>query len=135
MFLLALVAGAAAGGGYLAGRHRVFAAGAVTDPWPQWLLDSNNREAVVRLGNAYRSAHPAEADAAVLLDAIDRALAAAGAGAAATPPAVLASAMQQRVRDEYTRGEVVRVTGWILSVTEARLYALVALGPDAPAGR
>lgn len=132
-FLLALAAGAAAGGGYLAGGRWALAAGPAADPWPQWLLDANNHEAVARLGNAYRAAHTEEQDAAVLLEAIDRALAAAGAADTAAQSAALATAMQQRVRDEYTRGEVVRVTGWILSVTEARLYALVALGLDAPA--
>jgi hypothetical protein len=32
-----------------------------------------------------------------------------------------------QVRREFARGTVIRVDGWLLSLTEARLYALVAL--------
>jgi hypothetical protein len=130
-FLLGLAAGAAAGSLYLAGHTRGSVAASADYDWSQWLLDAFNREAVRRFGNAYREAHPQEADAAVLADAIDRALAATEGAETATDDAGLAALMQQRVRDEFVRGEVVRVTGWTLSVTEARLYALVSIGGTA----
>ncbi len=33
----------------------------------------------------------------------------------------------RRIRDDFANGDVMRVDGWILSSTEARLYALVSL--------
>lgn len=35
--------------------------------------------------------------------------------------------IRQRVRRDFAEGSIVRVEGWILSLTEARLYALAAL--------
>jgi len=130
-FLLSLAAGGvlcAAGGPWFA-----MAAEPAASPWPAWLLDADNAEAVARLGAAYRAAHPEESSRAVLVEFIDRALAAAAGGKTPAAPAGLQALMLRRVRDEYAKGEVVRVTGWILSVTEARLYALVSLEAAAPA--
>ena len=39
----------------------------------------------------------------------------------------IAGALQRLVRQDYARDQVVSVAGWVLSVTEARLYALVAM--------
>jgi len=127
-FLLTLAAGAAGGILYVAGGYRAVFAEPIARQWSNWLLDAYNREAVVRLGNAYRLAQTAERDAGVLADYIDKALVAvAGAGIAANEnPADIAAAAQRRIRAEYAKGEVVRVAGWVLSITEARLYALVA---------
>jgi hypothetical protein len=130
-FLLMAGAGGAAAAVWLGGRHRSAMAKSMDSGWPEWLLDASNREAVQRLGNAYRAAHASEREASVLLDRIDHALAVAAATESSPKdPAVL---LQGRVRHEYAWGEVVRVDGWVLSVTEARLYALVALESD-PAG-
>lgn len=95
--------------------------------WPAWLLDSDNAASIGRLGAAYRVAHPEEGGRAALLDAIDRALVAVAGGKPPADASGLRKLMLQRVRDEYARGEIVRVNGWILPVTEARLYALVSL--------
>lgn len=126
-FLLGLAG--AAGSVFVAGRYPRLAAAepAAHTPWSGWLLDASNREAVARLGNAYRAAHVEAKSAEVLIDAIDRALAMAAAGNAVTDTAGLIAGLQQRVRDEYAQDEVVRLNGWIVSVTEARLYALVSL--------
>ena len=42
-------------------------------------------------------------------------------------PEVLRQRICDCVRAEFARGAVVNIDGWILSVTEARLYALVTL--------
>jgi hypothetical protein len=36
-------------------------------------------------------------------------------------------ALDVEIRKQYASGEVVRVDGWVLAVTEARIYAVVAL--------
>ena len=124
-FLLTLGVGAAAAAVFAATQQWPAQAQSTPRRWSDWLLDAHNHEAVEHLGNAYLAAHAAETKAGVLIDAIDRALAATHA--APGTPADDAALLQQRVRYEYTRGEVARVSGWVLSVTEARLYALVAL--------
>jgi len=124
-FLLTLGVGTAAAAVFAATQHWPARAQSTPRQWSDWLLDAHNRQAVARLGNAYLASHAAEHDAGVLIDAIDRALAATTAALAA--PVDNAALLQQRVRHEYARGEVARVSGWVLSVTEARLYALVAL--------
>jgi hypothetical protein len=126
-FLLTVAAGAAGAVFYAAGRHWFSSGGPAGGPWSDWLLDEYNRKAVKRLGGAYRAAHLLERHNAVLADRIDAALAAeAGAGQTVTDEAAMVGLLQRRVRHEYARDEVVWVSGWILSITEARLYALVA---------
>lgn len=59
---------------------------------------------------------------------IEQALARYDASAAITrDPQQIIAALQQLVRHEYAHGEAEAVDGWILSVTEARVYALAAL--------
>ena len=45
------------------------------------------------------------------------------------PPYLLAQAIRQRSRDDFREGRVATVDGWILSLTETRVYALAALLP------
>lgn len=73
------------------------------------------RAAARRVGRAYLRRHPAEADVALL-----RAALAADLG----DP----ERLRARVRGDFEREAVVRVQGWVLSRTEARLCALEALG-------
>jgi hypothetical protein len=96
------------------------------------LLDAHNRDSVERLGKACRAAHPEEHSADVLADSIDRALAEAGAPASAADPSAHVALLQLRVRDEYAIGAVMWLSGCIVSITEARLYALVSLDSAAP---
>jgi hypothetical protein len=125
-FLLSL-AGAAGSAFLVSGCQWFVTAGPASQPWSECLLDAYNRESVGRLGEAYRADHPEENSAKALAASIDRALTATGDHGIAADPAGHATMLQQRVRDEYAKGEIVRLSGWIVSITEARLYALVSV--------
>jgi hypothetical protein len=94
-----------------------------------WLTQLfRDRDAVARFGNAYLQAHPAERRADALSAAIHEALLRRQPGALdAADPATAFRTLDAVVRDEYRRGQVTSVDGWLLSQTEARVYAVVAL--------
>lgn len=96
-----------------------------------WLLSgySADRDAIARLGKAYLRAYPAEGDRNTLLAAIDKAVLAHldGGEPASADHAQPGAVLQRTVRAEYAADSVVVVGGWVLSVTEARLYAAIAL--------
>ena len=124
--LLSLLAAPAAGTG---------AAGAVpTHDLPPWLAAiSGSPEAVLRFGAAYLQLYPEERDREAIIAAIESRMAdlpGGGATAGCTVDQLLI--LQRVVRGEYLRGEFVRIAGWSLSRTEARIYAAVALwsAPD-----
>lgn len=97
---------------------------------PGWLPGAvGDVDAVARLGRGYLVAHPQERQLDTLLAAIDAALAGAGATDGRDPQRALA-ALQAAVLADYRRGASVRVQGWVLSVTEARVYAVLALAAD-----
>ena len=83
-----------------------------------------------RFGRAYLGDFPAEADRETLLMRLEAALLAEGSEVPADAEAVF-TRLDRRVRTEYARGEVVVVDGWLLSRTEARLYALSVLSQPA----
>jgi hypothetical protein len=70
------------------------------------------------IGGTYLQQHPREKNVRHLL-----------AGIAVSPASdrELTIALQQRIRQDYVEERVVKLEGWILSVTEARLCALTAL--------
>jgi hypothetical protein len=80
------------------------------------------------VGRAYLATHPDEADPARLLAAIEAA-GGIGRSVARQPidPAALARAVAEAVRDDFLDRRTVRVEGWVLARTEARLCALAAL--------
>jgi hypothetical protein len=43
-------------------------------------------------------------------------------------------ALQREIQDQYARGETVELRGWPLALTEARIYAFVALGQEQSKG-
>jgi hypothetical protein len=75
-------------------------------------------EAARRLGLAYLSRHPGERDFDLLHAAT---LKGAGEGARAV------RRLRARCREDFARGDTVRIDGWVLARTECRLCALVAL--------
>jgi hypothetical protein len=97
------------------------------DP-PWWLTLTGDRDAVLRLGNAYLRSRPEERALAVLVAEIEKAIPADGdLETALNPQAAYAAALQRRVRDDYRHGALVSVNAWLLSRTEARLYAAAAM--------
>jgi hypothetical protein len=79
------------------------------------------------LGRLYLAGHPREADATRLVTLIG-----AAAGAALTPISAatdeaLRAGLEERIRTDFIAGDRVAVGGWLLSITEARLCALVSL--------
>jgi hypothetical protein len=100
------------------------------DGAPQWLPGAvGDVDAAARLGRAYLQANPGENNLDTLLAAIDAALV-GGSGAGESDTQRVLTALQHTVRAEYLRGESVNVQGWVLSVTEARVYAALALATD-----
>lgn len=101
-----------------------------TETVPQWLPGAvGDRDAAARIGQAYLATHPGEQSLDTLLAAIDAGLDGAQGAAAGDTQRVL-MALQNAVRAEYLRGDSVAVQGWVLSVTEARVYAALALAAD-----
>jgi hypothetical protein len=80
------------------------------------------------VGRAYLATHPDEADPVQLLAAIEAA-GGIGRSVARQPidPTALARAVAGAVRDDFLDRRTVRVDGWVLARTEARLCALAAL--------
>lgn len=77
--------------------------------------------AIIAVGHAYLSAVPGDADA----DGLRRDL---GLDGGRTISAVdLGLDLQAAVRDDYALGRVIVLDGWMLSLTETRAAALVAL--------
>jgi hypothetical protein len=82
-----------------------------------------------RLGRFYLTAYPAELDFDRLADGAlgPFRLHAAADAIDSTPESVLISRAKRIVADDYIAGRVVDIDGWVLSITEARFYALAAL--------
>ena len=82
------------------------------------------------LGRHYLAAAAGEADTARLVTLVSRQLKELSEPVYRAPEAELRSALDEKVRTDFARGEVVMVDGWLLSVTEARLCALATLVPE-----
>lgn len=82
-----------------------------------------------RLGRAYLAAHPAELDPRRLVAELRESLQLGAGGEAIDTDAAaeLIIRVREVVTQDYLAGRVVPVDGWVLSLTEARLYALAAL--------
>lgn len=55
-----------------------------------------------------------------------------------SPPGRAADRLRQAIAEDFARGAIVRLDGWVLSATEVRLGVLAHLGwtdPGRPAGR
>lgn len=84
-----------------------------------WLDDViGNLDAASRIGKRYLAAHPEEQSADQILGAI----------AATVQGRLDFDGVSAAIKSDYVRGETVLVDGWIISRSEARVYALAALG-------
>ena len=78
--------------------------------------------AAVRFGRAYLADHPDEADLEVLVGRLRASLGTEPSAADSAAAAIVAL-----VQAEYVTETLLRVDGWLLAPSEARLYALAAL--------
>lgn len=79
------------------------------------------------VGRAYLEAVPAEGNALQLSDTLMASLNLDAENAGALAPEQLHQRLRERVRADFRNGRTVKLEGWILSQTEARLMALIAL--------
>jgi hypothetical protein len=88
------------------------------------------RASAARLGLAYLEGAPDEADAGLLARELAGRLAADGRALDLldAPDEAIAERVAARCRADFAEDDTVRVGGWVLARTEARLCALVALG-------
>lgn len=86
-----------------------------------------DQKAAEQLGREYLAAHPQYRSQETLVKAIKKALYAFSPDARrASKEEHMATALQQLIKDEYKKNQVESISSWLLSVTEARLYALAA---------
>jgi hypothetical protein len=83
------------------------------------------------LGRFYLEVNPREADAALLVRLIGAARGPALPPVSAANDEALRADLNERIRNDFIYGNTVAVDGWLLSLTEARLCALVSLLQDA----
>jgi hypothetical protein len=86
--------------------------------------------AAARIGNAYLAAQAQAASPDRLVRELGQALTAATGSVPSTPEAML-TALTSLIAAEYCSTPPVRADGWLLSPSEARLYALAALAGGA----
>jgi hypothetical protein len=84
-------------------------------------------DSAARLGRRYLHGKPREADAATLVTLISSARGPALPPISATTDEALRADLDERIRHDFIIGNTVAVDGWLLSITEARLCALVSL--------
>jgi len=128
-FLLSVLASLAVGG-IAVSRFYPHGVQPDTATAPDWLLKIvADRDAAARFGRAYLDSHPAEQSGETLLKAIDTAMSIHLGAEADTPMDTqqLLARLRQLVRAEYAAGRTLLVGGWVLSATEARLYAAVTV--------
>ena len=125
-FLLSALLSVTAGG-FGARRDALASSGPEPCVAPPWLWKTiADRKSAARLGRAYVDAHPEYHHCSALLAQVERTLTQQGLSATVRANEEhTASTLRSLLRKEYANGEVVAVAGWILSKTEAHLYALV----------
>jgi hypothetical protein len=79
------------------------------------------------LGRLYLDGKPREADTALLVTLIGAARGPVLPPASPTTEEALRADLDERIRNDFIYGNMVAVDGWLLSLTEARLCALVSL--------
>lgn len=85
------------------------------------------RESAGAVGHAYLAHAPEEASLSELVDAIVARLPGGRAAVLGADQAELRRLVAARIDEDFAQERVVEVAGWLLSSTEARLYAVAAL--------
>jgi hypothetical protein len=94
---------------------------------PRLLGVFQHTESARVVGKEYLRAYPHEADASQLADTIAAAVPGGARAILGAPAAELRALLDHTTRADFAAERVVTLQGWILSATEARLYALAAL--------
>jgi hypothetical protein len=84
-------------------------------------------DSATELGRLYLAENPRESDAARLTTQIVAGLDPALTPVSAATHEALRAGLDERARDDFISGNIVAVGGWLLSITEVRLCALVSL--------
>lgn len=128
----AFLAFAAAAGAALLARAREPAQAALQEARERLLIGRLTRllthqESARAIGLEYARQYPAEARPAYLLGAITAGVPGGGAALLAAPDGERRALLDRAMREDFTAERVVKLRGWVLSATEARLCALAAL--------
>ncbi len=94
---------------------------AVTDNLAQVL---SNRTSVVRVGAAYLGTAPEDADPSIMIERMRRHGDALVRALETGSPGQVRRLVARDVREDFAQARIVKVDGWLLSQTEARLCAL-----------
>jgi hypothetical protein len=86
-----------------------------------------HQESAQAIGRAFLEGHPQAADARILESQIAQSIAGGHMLLVTTDAPGLSKLLAERIRQDFEAEQVVKVQGWILSITEARLCALTAL--------
>lgn len=86
-----------------------------------------HQESARAIGLAYLQSYPNEADAQALEDRIAQGIAGGRVALAGAGQREMSALINDRIRQDFAAEQVVKVQGWMLSITEARLCALSAL--------
>jgi len=99
-----------------------------TSKIPEWLLATISHPGEASyFGRIYLQIHPQENNRSMLTQAIEEAVVKLHDKQVANSAEITFDRLDRAIRREYTRAEVINLQGWLLSRTEARLYALTAL--------
>ncbi len=94
----------------------------------EWLAKAiGDAQAAGRIGQAYLKVYPEERRRDWLIETIDKAIQPYVDGNRPANAERVFLALKQAVQQEYVRGEVSLVEGWVLSRTEVRLYAFLVV--------
>jgi hypothetical protein len=86
-----------------------------------------HQESAQAIGRAYLQRFPQEANIRTLEDQIAQGIAGGRTLLVATGKPEISKLLSNRIRQDFATDQVVKVQGWILSITEARLCALTTL--------
>lgn len=85
---------------------------------PVWLSADADSAALSTLGREYLSQHPGDRE-------IDRVRVTLSSN---QPESAIVRDVYARARADYENGQLVRLSGWYVSLTEARLFAAISTG-------
>ena len=89
-----------------------------------------NPESAKKIGRLYLDKNPNENNAVALVEAICKSSDEEYARLRSSNPGLRREILEEYARQDFENGETVNLHGWILSKTEARLFALAVLASE-----